>query len=116
MDISLLKATPEMTRKSPPRQRQLLVDCSICHTWSTVPTLEAQQICREAKCCVGCMRNDFFLLRIRIVAIEQAMESIAKRGRLLPDDRKPMLRTVYAKKARQLAECRAQLADLEARQ
>jgi hypothetical protein len=112
VDIRVQSDT-DVARKSPPRQRQLLVDCKICHTWSTVPTVEAQQICREAGVCVSCMRNDYFLLKIRIVAIECAMESIVKRGKLMPEDRKPMLRKVYAKKAKQLVDCRAQLAELE---
>lgn len=62
------------------------------------------------------MRNDYFLLRVRIAAIEAAMTSITKRGKQMPEDRKPMLRKVYQKKAKQLAETRAQLAELETRQ
>lgn len=114
MDISLLQDNA-VARKSPHHTRQLLVSCSVCHTWSSVPNKEIQSICREAKCCVGCMRNDYFLLKVRIVAIELAMESIAKRGAQLPEDRRPMLRSVYARKARQLAAARIQLAALEAR-
>lgn len=114
MDISLLPAT-SMARRSPPRARTYLVDCKVCHTWSSVPTLEVQEICREAGVCVGCMRNDFFLLKVRIVAIDLAMESIVKRGQKMPEDRRPLLRTVYAKKAKQLAAARAQLAELEAK-
>lgn len=105
-----------MERASKPyRPRELIVDCSICHRWTSVPSREIQDICRDAGACVACMRSDYFLLRIRIVAIELAMESIAKRGAKLPEDRKPLLRTVYAKKAKQLAAARAQLAELEAR-
>lgn len=111
MDISVLKAT-EVPRQ---RKRTYLVDCSICHTWSSVPTLEVQSICREAGVCVACMRNDYFLLKVRIAAIEAAMESIAKRGQHMPEDRRPLLRSVYAKKALQLKAARRQLADLEAR-
>lgn len=111
VDISVLKAT-EVSRQ---RQRTYIVSCSICHTWSSVPTLEVQAICREAGVCVACMRNDYFLLKVRIAAIGAAMESIAKRGKLMPEDRRPLLRTVYARKAKQLADVRAQLAELEAR-
>lgn len=101
-------------RHSPSRQRSLLVDCPVCMRWSSVPTLNVQAICREAGCCLDCMRNEYFLLKVRIEAIEGAMRSIAKRGQRLPEDQRPALREVYARKAEQLNKARAQLAALEA--
>lgn len=103
----------EVTNMPRARQRTYLVDCKVCHTWSSVPTLEIQEICREAGACVACMRSDYFLLRIRIAAIELAMEWLVKRAKKLPEEQRVPLRTVYAKKAKQLAAARAQLVALE---
>lgn len=112
--IQLPSAT-SMTRRAPPRQRTYLVDCKVCHTWSSVPTLKIQSICREAGVCVGCMRNDYHMLKVRIAAIECAMEWLVKRAKKLPEEQRAPLRTVYAKKAKQLTTARQQLAALEAR-
>lgn len=101
-------------RRSTHQRRSLLVDCPVCHRWSSVPTLNVQAICREAGCCLDCMRNDYFLLKIRIEAIQGAMASIAKRGQKLPENERPALREVYARKAQQLVQAREQLAALEA--
>lgn len=113
MDIQLPSATD--MRRSPTRVRTYLVDCKACHTWSSVPTLEIQEICREAGVCVSCMRNDYHLLKVRIAAIELAMEWLVKRAKKLPEEQRVPLRTVYAKKAKQLAAAKAQLAGLESK-
>lgn len=94
------------------RTRAYIVDCSICHRWSSVPTLEIQSICREAGVCPACMRNDFFLLRVRIAAIEMHLESLKKKGQALPEDEREPLREMYSRKARQLADARAKLESL----
>lgn len=115
MDIQAQLAT-SVARHSPPRQRTYLVDCSVCHTWSAVPTLEVQEICREAGVCVGCMRNDYHLLKIRIAAIELAMEWLVKRAKSLPEEQRVPLRQVYARKAKQLMAARSHLSHLEVQQ
>lgn len=111
MDISALPVT-EM-RRSPDRKRTYLVDCKVCHTWSSVPTLEIQSICREAGVCVGCMRNDYHMLKVRIAAIELAMEWLVKRAKKLPEEQRPPLRLVYVRKAKQLAAARKMLEGLQ---
>ena len=94
--------------------RMWLVDCPVCHRWSTVPTLHVQAICREAACCLDCMKNEYFVLKVRIVAIEEAMALLVNRGKKLPEDQRGPLREVYARKTRQLKAAREQLTKLEA--
>lgn len=94
-------------------KRMLLVDCPVCHRWSTVPTLNVQRICREAGACLDCMKNEYFLLKVRIEAIQDVMTKIARRGASLPEQERPPLREIYARKGKQLAAVRAQLERLE---
>lgn len=114
MAISHLKDTPEMARRSPPRKRTWIVDCKVCHRWTPVESLEIQAICKEAGACIECMNTDYFILRVRIAALETNMEAIVARGKRMPEDRRVFLRKVYAKMSRKLAAARVQLAELEA--
>lgn len=95
-------------------KRTWIVDCKICHRWSSVPTLNMQAICREAGACLDCMKDEYFMLKVRIAAIEMVIENIAKRGKRLTEDERPALREVYVRKSRQLTAVREQLARLEA--
>lgn len=100
--------------RGPYRARTWLYDCRVCHQWVPVISLEVQSICREAGACPDCIRHDFFLLRIRIVAIEQVLEWVTKRAKKLPEDQRGPLRELYSRKARQLSTVRTQLERLQA--
>ena len=113
MVISPLEAT-EM-RKSPPRARTYLVSCSVCHQWHSVPSVEIQSICKEAGACPDCMRNDYFLLRVKIAALEMHLDELVKRAKSMPEDRRVFLRSIYVKKSAELSTARERLKTLVAK-
>lgn len=94
-------------------KRMYIVNCSVCHRWCSVPSLELQSICREAGACLDCMKNDYFLLRVRIVAVEEVLRVIVRKGKALPEERREQWRMVYVRKTRQLSRLRAQLEELQ---
>lgn len=98
--------------RRPYQRRQYLVDCQCCHQWRTVETRALQAVCQEAKTCPQCMKDDYWLLRVQIVAIEVHMERIVKQGQELPEDQRGPLRLAYTKKAQQLARAKARLEKL----
>lgn len=102
-------------RRSPPRARTYLVDCKVCHQWHSVATIEIQSICKEAGACPDCMRNDYFLLRVKIAALEMHLDELVKRGQKMPEGAgRDFMRKMYTKKLGQLTTARKQIATLEA--
>lgn len=92
--------------------RTWVINCNVCCRWSSVPTLEIQAICREAGACLTCMKNEYYMLKVRIATLEMQMENLAKRGATLPEEQRPILRQVYTRKARKLMAAQRQLKDL----
>jgi hypothetical protein len=87
-----------------------VVDCKVCHRWSSVPTIEIQTICRDAGACLECMKHDYFVLKVRIAAIEMHLDELAARGKQMPEGTgRNFLRNLYGKKSAQLAAARAEL-------
>lgn len=101
----------DMPRR-PYQSRQWVFNCPVCHQWQPVASRELQQVCKDAGACPDCVRNDYWVLRMRIVAIEIHLEQLAKAGAAAPEERKPFLRGVYQRKLEVLARAKAQLAAL----
>lgn len=98
----------------PYRSRTWIVNCTCCHQWVPVPSREVQEICKETGTCPKCIRDDYWMLRIRVIAIQQVLEWIVRKGKKLPESERAPLRDLYARKAKQLDRIQMQLIELQA--
>jgi hypothetical protein len=98
------------------RRRMYLYGCPICHRWFTVPTLEEQAVLRDCGACAACCRDQGWVLRVRIAAIEQHLAELMARGQALPMGEREPVRVAYRHKHAQLVQAQARLAAFVARQ
>lgn len=94
-----------MTRR-PYRPRQYLYACPRCKQWSGVKTLDEQAACRQQGACPRCQRDDGWLARVRIAAIEEHLARLVTLGRAAPECDKARLRALYVKKQAHLQAAR----------
>jgi hypothetical protein len=95
-----------MSRR-PYRTRQYLFHCKVCHTWQPIATLTAQKECYDRGACPRCQRDDGWLARVQVAAIEEHLQRLVQLGKAAPEADKPRYRALYRKKQAQLIAARA---------
>lgn len=100
--------------RRPYKPRTYLYNCPACHTWQPIATLTAQKECYERGACPRCQRDDGWLARVQVAAIEEHLARLVTLGRAAPEQDKARLRALYVKKVQQLAEAKARAAMDEA--